>query len=187
MPISCGYCGASMPDISEFCPHCGRPVREGNAFVPASGGTSSGKAAAPAPQTVAAAWPTARPGIPTDQDALALVQQPPVDWNDRISGALAYLTFIPALVFLFAGAYKKRKFIRFHAVQSLLFWGCALVFSVLGVVASMFGWLFLWLLVGTLIGMALFFTWLLLSVKALQGEWFGLPLLGSFAEQQAGR
>jgi uncharacterized membrane protein len=51
----------------------------------------------------------------------------------------------------------------------------------------LFGWLFGWLLVGTLISIALFFTWLLLSVKALQGERFELPFLGALAEQQAAR
>jgi uncharacterized membrane protein len=106
-----------------------------------------------------------------------------VDWNDRIPGALAYLTFIPALVFLFMEPYQKRTFVRFHAVQSLFFWAAALVFVLLGLLASMFGWLFLWLLTGTLIGLAIFFTWLLLSIKALQGEWFSLPLLGPFAAQ----
>ncbi len=34
MAIVCGYCGASMPEISEFCPACGRPVREGTFFAP---------------------------------------------------------------------------------------------------------------------------------------------------------
>jgi uncharacterized membrane protein len=59
--------------------------------------------------------------------------------------------------------------------------------ALLGLLASMFGWLFMWLLVGTLISLALFFTWLLLSIKALQGEWFALPWVGSFAEQQVER
>jgi uncharacterized membrane protein len=42
-----------------------------------------------------------------------------------------------------------------------------------------------WLVVGALVGLALFFTWIVLSVKALQGEWFELPLLGTMAGQQA--
>ena len=171
-----------MPDISEFCPHCGRPVREGNVFEPDSVRPSSSASAENSEtQTVRATEPSAQ--TPPPQTPLA----PQVDWDERIPGALAYLTFIPALVFLFIEPYQKRKFVRFHAFQSLMFWAGVLAFVLLGLLASMFGWLFLWLLSGTLISIALFFTWLLLSIKALQGEWFELPFLGPFAEQHAGR
>ena len=162
MPISCGYCGASMPDISEFCPSCGRPVREGNFSAPEEARAVQAKQ-----------WPG--------------VVAPPVDLEDRVIGALAYLTFIPAVVFLFLKQFQQRKFVRFHAFQSVFFWGVVLVLVLLGLLASLFGWLFAWLLIGTLISLALFFTWLLLSIKALQGEWFELPWLGPLAEEQAGR
>jgi len=167
MPISCGYCGASMPDVAEFCPSCGRPVREGNFFAPEEAN------ATPAAVNSAPAQPPA-------------ILQPPVEWADRISGALAYLTFIPAVAFLFLKQYKQRKFVRFHAFQSIFFWALVVVFVLLGLLASMFGWLFVWMLTGTLISLALFFTWLLLSIKALQGEWFALPWVGALAEEQAG-
>jgi uncharacterized membrane protein len=36
-----------------------------------------------------------------------------------------------------------------------------------------------------LVGLALFFVWLVLIVKALQGEMFKLPLIGDIAEKQA--
>ncbi len=158
MPISCGYCGASMPDVAEFCPSCGRPVKEGNFFAPE--------------QT-----PPGAPAIPEPVPA-----GPPVEWSDRWVGALAYFTFIPAMVFLFGKQFQRRKFVRFHAFQSVFFWAVVIVMVLLGLLASMFGWLFMWMLVGTLISLALFFTWLLLSIKALQGEWFALPWVGTFAE-----
>ena len=163
MPISCGYCGASMPDVAEFCPSCGRPVKEGNFFAPEQ--PVSGRPAISKP-------------MPTG---------PPVEWNDRWVGALAYLTFIPAVVFLFVKQFQRRKFVRFHAFQSVFFWAVVIVMVLLGLLASMFGWLFMWMLVGTLVSLALFFTWLLLSIKALQGEWFALPWVGPFAEQHVGR
>jgi uncharacterized membrane protein len=164
MPFSCGFCGASMPDIAEFCPACGRPVKEGNFFAPEEPGAGAAQAdASPAPVL------------------------PPVGWNDRWVGALAYLTFIPAIAFLFLKQFQRRKFVRFHAFQSVFFWAVAVVLLLLGMLASMFGWLFVWLLMGTLIALALFFTWALLSIKALQGEWFELPVLGMLAGQQAGR
>lgn len=168
MPISCGYCGSSMPDVAEFCPSCGRPVREGNFFAPDE----------PIAGSSASDEPVAEAAVPTG---------PPVDWNDRWVGALAYLTFIPAVVFLFVKQFQRRKFVRFHAFQSVFFWALVVVMVLLGLLASMFGWLFMWMLTGTLIGLALFFTWLLLSIKALQGEWFALPWVGPLAEQQVGK
>jgi uncharacterized membrane protein len=156
-----------MPDVAEFCPACGRPVREGSFFAPEEAG----------------AGPAAPNSTPAQPPA---VLQPPVEWADRVSGALAYLTFIPAVAFLFMKQYRRRKFVRFHAFQSVFFWALVVVFVLLGLLASMFGWLFVWMLTGTLISLALFFTWLLLSIKALQGEWFALPWVGALAEEQAG-
>src|ERR1700675_2130066 len=98
MAISCGHCGSSMPDTSEFCPSCGRPVREGNFF------------AAEEPEAGQQEAPQAR-------------VLPPVEWDDRVTGALAYLTFIPAVAFLFLKQYQRRTFVRFHAFQSVFFWG----------------------------------------------------------------
>jgi uncharacterized membrane protein len=157
-----------MPDVAEFCPSCGRPVREGNFFAP----------------NEPAAGNTGREELVNQPPAPA---GPPVEWSDRWVGALAYFTFIPAVVFLFVKQFQGRKFVRFHAFQSVFFWALVVVMVLLGLLASMFGWLFVWMLTGTLIGLALFFTWLLLSIKALQGEWFALPWVGPFAEQQVGK
>ena len=35
----------------------------------------------------------------------------------------AYLTFVPAAVLLFLPAFRNRRFVRFHAWQSVLLWG----------------------------------------------------------------
>ena len=95
MPISCGYCGATMPDIAEFCPSCGRPVREGNFFAPEEEPGASRPAAEPAKV------------------------MPPVEWNDRWVGALAYFTFLPAVVFLFWGSFSAE-----NSYASTLFKAC---------------------------------------------------------------
>ena len=41
---------------------------------------------------------------------------------ENIAGAIAYLLFIPAIVFLVLEPYSKNRFVRFHSVQCLLFW-----------------------------------------------------------------
>ena len=168
MAIVCGYCGASMPDISEYCPACGRPVREGAYFAP--------EPSVAEPQTADDLAPA------EDREVL-----PPVEWNDRMVSAFAYLTFIPAVVFLFVKKYRERTFVRFHSFQSIFFWAAVLVLLLLGLLASSFGWLFVWLIIGALVFLGLFFTWIVLSVKALQGEYFELPWLGELAGHQAGR
>jgi uncharacterized membrane protein len=153
-----------MPDISEFCPSCGRPVREGSFFPPDLEGVAE-----------------------VQDEGAPPVALPPVALSDRLVGALAYLTFVPALFFIFLKQYQQRKFVRFHAFQSVFFWAGVVALGLVGLLVSRLGWLFVWLLVGALVMTALFFIWVVLSVKALQGEWFELPWLGTLAEQRAGR
>ncbi|MGO9087824.1 MAG: DUF4870 domain-containing protein [Terriglobales bacterium] len=111
---------------------------------------------------------------------------------ENIAGAIAYLTFIPAIVLLAVGPYKKNRFVRFHAVQCLLLWGAGMVVALALKLASPL--LFLVPAVGPLLvvvgstvaGLAATLIWLVLIVKALQGERFKLPLLGEFAVEYAG-
>ena len=110
---------------------------------------------------------------------------------ENIAAALAYLTFIPAIVFLTVEPYKKNRFVRFHSVQCLLFWAAgvlvALALKVAGLllfIIPVVGPLFV-VLVLVVAGLAAVVVWLVLVVKALQGEMFKLPVLGDHAEQQA--
>lgn len=160
-----------MPDISEFCPRCGRPVREGTSFAP----DPEKLVQAEREEEIEEVEEEAQPVLPA------------VAQSDRFVGALAYLTFIPALAFIFLKQFQQRKFVRFHAFQSVFFWGLVIVLLLGGFFASAIGLVFFWLLVGALVTLALFFTWALLSIKALQGEYFELPWLGALAEQQAER
>jgi len=159
-----------MPDISEFCPRCGRPVREGTSFAP----DPEELVQAEQGQELAEELEEQRRG-----------DLPPVEPSDRLVGALAYLTFIPALFFIFLKQFQERKFVRFHAFQSVFFWGVVIVMLGLGFFTASFGWLMMWLVIGALVLLASFFTWAVLSIKALQGEYFELPWLGALAEQQA--
>jgi len=111
---------------------------------------------------------------------------------ETLAGALAYLTFIPAIVFLILDPYKKNRFVRFHSVQCLLLCGAAIVFAIALKLASVVLFIIpvlgplLVLLVSTVVALAVVVIWLVLVVKAFQGEMFKLPLLGDFAEQYAG-
>jgi uncharacterized membrane protein len=107
---------------------------------------------------------------------------------ESIAGGLAYVSFIPAILFLFLEPYKSNRFVRFHSFQCLFAWVAAIVIgAVLRLVSvALFtvpGLALLVLLMDVVVGLAVLFVWLVLMVKALQGEWFKLPLLGDFAER----
>jgi uncharacterized membrane protein len=185
MSITCITCGRIMPDNSEFCPSCGRAVQiapssaepansqDRASVVPPSPSSSRSPAVASTSEPIESTPPAPDP------------PRPPVALQDRICAAAAYLTFLPAAVFLFLKPYARRPYVRFHAMQSIFFWVLVAILLGVGVLASTFGFLLLWLFTGTLVALALFLAWLVLSIKALLGEWFHLPWLGDWAEQIA--
>lgn len=111
---------------------------------------------------------------------------------EGLAGALAYF-FLPAIVFLLVEPYSRNRFVRFHSFQCIgVFLAAVVIGAVLritGVVLSVIpalGNLLVWL-VSLVVSLALVVTWVVLIVKALQGEMFKLPLIGEIAEQQATR
>ena len=106
---------------------------------------------------------------------------------DNVAGALAYLTIIPAIVFLVIEPFNKRRFVRFHAFQSIFYFvawiATDICLSIIGHIPFL-GWatLFLW----PLVSLVLFVILLVLALKAYQGQMFKLPVIGDIAEQQAG-
>jgi uncharacterized membrane protein len=107
--------------------------------------------------------------------------------DQNVAGMLAYVTFIPAIIFLVVEPYSRNSYIRFHSFQSIFFnvaW--IVLWMVLGIVATIpgVGWLtiFLWplLMLGALV------LWILLLVKAYSGSRWRLPVIGDLAEKQAG-
>jgi uncharacterized membrane protein len=110
---------------------------------------------------------------------------------ENIAGALAYLTFVPGIVFLLRKPYCNNRFVRFHSVQCLLCWAMGVIVALALKVASMLlfvipfvGPLFT-VLVLVIVGLGAMAIWMVLVVKALQGEMFKLPVLGDYAEHQA--
>lgn len=108
--------------------------------------------------------------------------------RENFAGALAYLTFIPAILLLLVEPHRRNSFVRFHAVQCLLFWlaGVAVAVSVRMITLLLLlipgvGPL-LAMLVAVIVILAAVLTWFVLFVKAFQGERFSLPLIGDLAE-----
>jgi len=124
--------------------------------------------------------------------------QPPTRFKDKVglltenvAGALAYLTFIPAIFFLLRPPYNRNPFVRFHSVQSLMLWlACAAIAAALRlaglliVLIPTLGPLLITLLYG-IAALASVVLWAVLVAKAFQGEALQLPLLGDLADHYA--
>jgi uncharacterized membrane protein len=116
----------------------------------------------------------------------ATASAPAQGMADNVVGMLAYFTIIPAIIFLVMEPYNRNRFIRFHAFQCLFFAGAWIA---LWIALSIFahipilGWLSI--LIWPLIGLAGFIVWIILVIKANQGQMYKLPFIGDLAEKQA--
>jgi uncharacterized membrane protein len=114
----------------------------------------------------------------------------PTGLSDNAAGALAYVTIVPAIVFLVMPPYNASSYVRFHAWQSIFLNIAAIVFSIgLSFVAgfgAVFGMFFFLMMLSRLLWLAWFLIWVLCVVKAINGERFKLPLIGDLAAKQAG-
>jgi uncharacterized membrane protein len=105
----------------------------------------------------------------------------PIAAGDRALAALAYFSFVPALALLLLPALRTHRFLRFHAWQSVLIWGVFFVLTVAALFLSNIAAAMFFLLFGILASLAMLFLWIVLSIKAWQGERFELPLFGMLA------
>lgn len=118
--------------------------------------------------------------------APAAVAAPSQGMTDNVAGMLAYVTIIPAIVFLLVSPYNRNRFIRFHAWQCIFL---AIAWTVLWMALSIFvhipvlGWLSV--LIWPLVGLGGFILWIVLLLKANQGQMYKLPFIGDMAEKQA--
>ena len=110
--------------------------------------------------------------------------------TDTAAAALAYITIIPAIVFLVIEPYNKKPFIRFHSFQSI---GLAVVWMAVWIILRIVSAIlhivplmaFLFLLVYLAVALCFLIAWLMCIIKAAQGQWFKLPVIGDFALKQS--
>lgn len=104
-----------------------------------------------------------------------------VSATERLAAAIGYLTFVPGAVLLFLPAFRNSRYVRFHAWQSVLLWGVFFLGSLLALFLSNVAAAIIFLLLGILASLAMFFLWIVLSLKAWHGERFELPVFGTLA------
>ena len=100
--------------------------------------------------------------------------------SNNVAAGLAYLTFVPAIVFLIIPPYRSNSLVRFHSFQSIFFFLAWFVISLgLRFVPFISG------VVYQLIALLVFIIWVIAMVRAFQGERWKIPLVGDLAAQQA--
>jgi len=109
--------------------------------------------------------------------------------EENIAGLLSYLALlITGLIFYFGE--KENKFVRFHALQSIII---SIVIIIVQIILSIIGsllWLsaiwYIWNIISILVSLACLFLWIFLMFQAYSGKKFKLPLIGNFCEKQVG-
>lgn len=102
--------------------------------------------------------------------------------TENIAGLLCYaLGFVTGIIFILIE--KENKFVRFHAMQSIITFVALWVLIIgIGVFVSMSR---MWALtsLSSVIMLIELILWILLMYKAYQGERYKLPIIGDIAEQ----
>ena len=97
----------------------------------------------------------------------------------NVAALLSYvLGVITGIIFFIIE--KENKFVRFHAMQSIITFGglfvIQMVFAFIPVIGA---------IIVPIISIASLILWVILMVKSYQGEKFKLPIIGDIAEKQA--
>jgi uncharacterized membrane protein len=158
----CGNCGAALTQGSGFCGACGKPA----------GATNS---ASQAPAVATTAGPVAGN----------------IGLSSNVAGALAYLFgLITGILFLVLEPYKNDRFVRFHAMQSVLFSVACITFAIVwgiltGILLSISGYLWLVTLpIRLLFSLGIFVLWLFVMYQAYNQREYRIPFIGAIAAKQ---
>ena len=96
----------------------------------------------------------------------------------RTAGWLSYLGgWVTGLIFLLLE--RENRFVRFHAIQSLIFFGA------MGIATTVFSHVPLLGFIGAGLGFVSFICWIVLIVAAARGRYYKLPIIGEYAEKWA--
>jgi|SRR5579863_7614086 len=163
-----------------YCAKCGVVLTEGSAFC-GSCGTVVGAPSAPVPASPYSAQVVTQPA--PAGTGLAM----------NLAAALSYaLGAITGVVFLVLDPYKANRFVRFHAMQSVLFSIACVIISIVwsigvGILVSIAGY---WVLtidvpLRLVFGLGIFVLWLYVMFQAYSQREYRIPWIGDIAAKQA--
>jgi len=112
-----------------------------------------------------------------EQEKRAIPQDTSVNMEPNLAGLLCYVgAWITGIIFFVLE--QKNNWVRFHAAQSII------TFGTLFVAGMILGWIpFIGPVFSGIIGIVGFILWILLMVKAYNGERFKVPWAGDIAER----
>ena len=109
----------------------------------------------------------------------------------NVAAALACIPLIGGIIFYILE--KHDSFVRFYAMQSIIFGGAWLLFNIASsVVHAVFGaipgigglLLFFWAIIAALVYIAFLVVWIVATIKAFAGVRWDIPYIGPMARKQ---
>ncbi|MFO8009515.1 MAG: DUF4870 domain-containing protein [Dehalococcoidia bacterium] len=139
-----------------YCPSCGTENDEGGGFCKQCGASLGAGRPASGGQTTSL--------------------------EPNVAGLLCYvLGWLTGLIFILIE--KEDRFVRFHAMQSIaVFGGLTVLMILLSILAFIPVIGILFYILQILVGLAGLILWILLMVRAYQGNTYKVPIAGKFAE-----
>jgi uncharacterized membrane protein len=113
--------------------------------------------------------------------------QPSTGMTEDGTCGIAYLTVVPAIIFLVTAPYNQNPKVRFHAWQCICLTIAAVALSIL--------LQFLWVIPGInllnifiepVVFLGIGILWLIAMINAFQGKIFKIPVIAGFAAKQSG-
>ena len=96
--------------------------------------------------------------------------------SDNAAGALAYVTIIPAIIFLIVEPFNKNPYVRFHSWQSIFLGIAAFAVNIVLSIVPVVGWVIM-----PFVNLVFLVIWVYVLLKALNGQRFKLPLICDLA------
>lgn len=105
-------------------------------------------------------------------------QGTPLSRGARFASLVSYLGgWVTGLIFLLLK--RENRFVRFHAMQSLIFFGT------MSLVTTMLSHISFLASIAAGLGFVSFICWIVLIVAAARGRYYKLPIIGDYAEKWA--
>lgn len=105
--------------------------------------------------------------------------------GENIEGALCYsFGFVTGIIFLFLE--DENKFVKFHAIQSIIVFLPLFIIYIAIIFLPMVGLLMnmmSWPIIIPILSLIIVIFWLFMMYKAFVGEIYKLPIIGDFAER----
>lgn len=103
--------------------------------------------------------------------------------DPNLAGLLSYLVgWVTGLIFFLIE--QENEYVRFHAMQSIIFFGAV---SALQILLWILGFIpYLWIVfavIGWILWVFAFVMWIVFMIKAYQGQRFKFPVTGDLAEK----